>query len=64
MLLVFQQMSKSSKHRQIMPMLVLIYVYIVLGMVEVTFSMRFILWIALIFMHSNSKEENAQLTQN
>ena len=56
MLLIFKQVSKSTNHRQIMPMIVLIYVYVILGLVETTFGMRFVLWLALIFMYTNGKE--------
>lgn len=61
MLLIFRQLSKSPKQKQILPMVVLVYVYIVLGLVETTLNMSFILWLALIFMHVNAKEPEPRL---
>ena len=59
-LLVFKQLWKETEQNRILPMVVLVYVYVVLGMVETTFNMRFIMWIALIFMHVNSKEPDVE----
>ena len=53
--IVIKQLSRSSRKRQIMPLAILIYVYIILGMVETTFSMSFLLWLACIFMQVNEK---------
>ena len=53
--IVIKQLSRSSRKRQIMPLAILIYVYIILGMVETTFSMSFLLWLACVFMQVNEK---------
>ena len=39
------------------PLITLVYTYIMLGTVEITFSMSFILWIALIFLYVNDVRE-------
>lgn len=44
--------NRSNATMQSMPLLMLMYVYILIGMVEITFSMSFLLWLALIFMYS------------
>lgn len=56
MVLIFRQLSRSPRQRQIMPLVVLVYVYIILGTVETTFNMDFLLWMALIFMQINAKD--------
>lgn len=56
MLLIFQQLSKSPRQNRIMPMAVLLYVYVILGMVETTFNLSVVLLLALIFMQVNTKE--------
>lgn len=56
MVVIFRQLERSPRQRQIMPLVVLVYVYIILGTVETTFSMSFILWLALIFMRVNARE--------
>lgn len=53
MTIIIKQMAISSRQKQIMPMAILVYVYIFLGMVETTFSLSFFLWVACIFMHAN-----------
>lgn len=47
---VFIRIGKSGNVRKAMPMVVLIYVYIILGFVETTFSMSFLLWIAVLLV--------------
>lgn len=59
-LLIFKQLSKAPEQKQILPLVVLVYVYVVLGTVETTFSMSYIMWIALIFMYVNAKEPEAE----
>ena len=59
-LLVFKQLSKGPEQKQILPLVALVYVYVILGTVETTFSMSFILWIALIFMYVNAKEPETE----
>ena len=55
--LVIQNQSRSQNRVQMMPLIVLIYVYIILGMVETTFSMSFLLWLGLIFAVANEKSK-------
>ena len=55
MVVIFRQLSRSPRQNRIMPMVVLLYVYIILGMVETTFNMTVMLWIALIFLQINAK---------
>ncbi|MBP3633295.1 MAG: hypothetical protein J6J43_01840 [Oscillospiraceae bacterium] len=57
MLTVFHFLSKSKNITRSMPLVILVYVYTILGAVEVTFSMSFILWIAVIYLFVN---EDAQ----
>lgn len=57
MTLVIRQLSGSSRQRQIMPLMILVYVYIIMGTVETTFNMSFFMWLACIFMHVNEKTE-------
>ena len=54
--LVFRQFSQSTKQKELFPLVVLIYVYIIMGTVEITFNMSFIMWIALAFMLVNEKK--------
>ena len=55
MVMVFRQIRKMPDKRICMPFVVLMYVYIIQGSVEITFSMSFILWMAVIFMLTNEK---------
>lgn len=57
MTLIIKQLSGSSRQRQIMPLMILVYVYIIMGTVETTFNMSFFMWLACIFMHVNEKVE-------
>lgn len=50
---VFAQRSKTRQFKKTMPLVILIYVYILLGTVETTFSMNFFLWIGLLFALTN-----------
>lgn len=56
---VFWQLSKaaSEKQRYLMPLVALIYVYIILGVIETTYSMGFIVLFALIFMLVNERRK-------
>lgn len=56
MLMIFAQLNKSREQRALMPLVALIYVYTILGMVETTFDMNFIMWFALVFMAVNEKK--------
>lgn len=64
MLLIFGQMFKSNKQREIMPLAVLIIVYIIMGTVETTFNMSFIMWFAFIFMNTNARQQPQPLLQS
>lgn len=50
------QQYRLEQAMTIRPLLALIYVYIVLGTVEPTIDMSFILWFAVLFMYVNSSE--------
>ncbi|MBQ8909918.1 MAG: hypothetical protein IJY91_02620 [Oscillospiraceae bacterium] len=52
---VFAQHSRTRQFKKTMPLVILIYIYILLGTVETTFSMNFILWIGLLFALTNEK---------
>ena len=49
-LVIFRQMERFGTVKRCIPMVLLVYVYIVMGTIETTFSMCFLLWIAVIFM--------------
>lgn len=57
--IIFSQLSKAQpeKKNYLMPLVSLIYVYIVLGVIETTYNMAFIMWFALIFILVNQKEK-------
>ncbi len=61
MLVVFRQLSHSNSKARCMPFVALIYMYIVLGMIETTFSMSLIMWFAVIFMLVNEHRAVPQL---
>lgn len=61
MLLVFRQLSKFPEKAKCMPFVALIYMYIILGMIETTFSMSFMLWFAVIFMLTNERKQEQRL---
>lgn len=63
MMRIFEQLRGSEKQKKIMPMIILVYVYIILGTVETTFNMSFFLWLALIFIHVNNKEKLTPLSK-
>lgn len=58
MMQVFRLANRCSLERraQLMPLVALIYMYIVLGTIETTFNMAFILWFALIYMVANERQ--------
>jgi len=60
MVVVFRQMRKMRDARTCMPFVVLLYVYIVLGSVEITFSMSFLLWLAVILLLTNEKPQKSE----
>ena len=54
---VFRQLSRRRGQALVssMPLVSLVYMYIILGMIETTMDMSFFLWLALIFMLVNEK---------
>ncbi len=63
MLLIFRQLSKTSDKSRCMPVVALIYMYVVLGMIETTFSMSYLLLFGVIFMLVNEKKKPMQITK-
>ena len=61
LLQVFRQIPrrKIPNMRRIMPLVALIYMFVVLGTIETTMDMAFILWFALIFMLVNERQPAA-----
>lgn len=55
-LLIFKQLSQESETEEIMPLVALIYAYIIMGAVETTFNMTFLLWLAVLFMQINETQ--------
>lgn len=64
MLFIFRQLSRSNKQEKVLPLVVLVYVYIIMGMVETTFNMSFIMWLAVIFMLVNEKQKTVDIEKN
>ncbi len=50
LLMIFRYRAKLGEYRRTMPLVILIYVYIFLGSVEITFSMSFIMWVFVLFV--------------
>ncbi len=66
MIVLFMQVFRQIKRKNlemILPLVALIYVFIILGVIETTFNMAFFLWFALIFMLSNEKQQPMQKSQ-
>lgn len=64
MVMIFHQLYQSRNQKRSMAFVALIYVYIIMGTIETTFNMSFLLWFALIFMLVNEKQEpNSQGAQ-
>ena len=59
-LAIFVQRAKFGNFKKTMPLVILLYVYILLGTVETTFSMSFLLWIGMLFMMVNEKTQPQQ----
>lgn len=55
---VFRQLKRSGVQRQrrAMPLVMLVYIYIILAMVEVTYNMAFFMWFGLIFLVATERE--------
>lgn len=52
--------GQNSNMQKALPFVVLIYVYVILGTIETTFNMAFILWFVLIYMLANERCENVE----
>ncbi len=63
---VVKQLNRCNMDKVIQagPLLALLYVYVFLGMVETTFSMSYILWLAVLFMINNSSDEEAMIIES
>ena len=61
---VFRQLKHSNgeKRELVMPLVILVYLYVILATIETTFNMAFIMWFALIFMLVTERREN-QMTE-
>lgn len=57
MIMIFHQLYQSRDQSQSMAFVALIYVYIIMGTIETTFNMSFLLWFAMIFMLVNEKKD-------
>ena len=63
LVMIFHQLYQSRRRQESMAFVMLIYVYVIMGTIETTFNMSFIMWFALIFMLVNEKENaDAQMT--
>lgn len=62
---VFRQLKRSNGYRrmQVMPLVILIYIYTVLATIETTFNLAFIMWFALIFMLITERQEISSANQ-
>ena len=62
LLQVFRQIpGRGGRNMErIMPLVALIYTFVILGMIEVTFDMSFLLWFGMIFMLSNERKKLPQ----
>lgn len=59
MMQVFRQIRRKHLRNMnvILPLVALIYMYILLGTIETTFNMAYIMWFALIFMMANERQK-------
>lgn len=59
LLQVFKQIKRNNPKNmgKILPLVAMIYMYIILGTIETTFDMAFLLWFALVFMLVNEKKK-------
>jgi len=53
---VFHQLAQSERREKLLPLIALIYVYVIMGAVEITINMSFILLLAVLFMLINETE--------
>ena len=50
-------MSTGSEKEKILPLVALVYVYIILSTVEISLHMAFLMWFAVLFMLTNEKKK-------
>ena len=62
--IVFRQLSQGDDPMPIMPLVALLYVYMIMGAVETTFNMAFLLWVGVLFMCINEKDESEEETED
>lgn len=62
MVMIFWQRVKKQQFRRTMPLVILIYVYIFLGTVEITFGMSFIMWLFVLLALINDDHEQEDRT--
>ena len=62
MLTILQGVRKYGSAKRCLPLVILIYLYILLGMIEITFDMSFLLWFALLFLFSTESMGKAERT--
>ena len=55
--LIFKRIKFAdlAQRKVAMPVVLLIYTYIIMGTVEITFDMSFLLWLALLFVITNTQ---------
>lgn len=53
----FSRLSRSGTVTKLAPLVLLIYVYVFMGIVEITFSLNFILWTAIVYGYSQASRE-------
>ena len=61
MVIIFRYRVIKQQFRRTMPLVILIYVYIFLGTVEITFGMSFIMWVFLIFALINDEQAQEEV---
>ena len=63
MLTILRGVNKYGAAKKCLPLVILIYLYIFLGMIEITFDMSFLLWFAFLFLFSTEYMENGEKTK-
>lgn len=63
MLTILRVVNKYGATKKCLPLIILIYLYMLLGMIEITMDMSFILWFALLFLFSTEPMEKDQKTK-
>lgn len=55
LVMIFKQFSNIQDKSRSLPFVALIYMYIILGMVETTFSMSLFMWFGIVFLQNNDQ---------